>query len=216
MTYDEIYNEICNHLWPGTTAPVNMVAIIRQKMKSCHRMINRNYNFWFTLSTYDITTVVGQRSYALPADFKEIERAFFQKHLQTFYGPNLEQLDLTDHLDKGMCLSNARTEYPDKMRVDGTNLDLYPLPSEIRTLRIYYWRFLPVLNIATLNAFTPATDAISEYCDEAMIYYVTSVVKLMEDEWQSSEIFKGLYIEALEGAMQEDKARRAMPENKAE
>lgn len=219
MTYGEIYTEIINHCFPGVVPPVNMPAIIRSKIKSAHRMINRDYNFWFTLGVSTIATVASQRSYALPDNFKDIERVYFTIYLQSYNGYPLEQLNLTDHLDYGLQTSVSSTEYPDKFRIDGANIDLYPLPSEVRTLNVLYWRFLPVLVIDPANldtTFTNFTDDISEYCDEAIIYYVSHVVKLMQDEWQSASLYKELYAEALQGAMQEDKTRRAIPENRVE
>lgn len=225
MTYGEIYDEICQHCWPGVIPPANMPAIVRQKIKSAHRMVNRDYNFWFTLSLYQVDTVPDQRTYQLPIspasnmEYKKIERAYFTVYLQNYCHPPLQEIGLTDHLDTGLNLSSNSTEYPDRFRVDGFNIDLYPLPSEVRTLNVLCWRFLPQLDItqATLaTLFTPYVDDISRYCSDALIYYVVSVIKLMQDEWQSSASYKQLFIEAIEGSMQEDVARRAMPENKAE
>lgn len=218
MTYGEMYDEIITHCWPGTNPPVNMPVIVRQKMKSAQRMINRDYTFWFTLSSGTINTVPLQRTYALPADYREIERSYFTVHLQSYYNPPLKEINITDHLDAGLNLSSSASEYPDRFRIDGTSVDLYPLPSDIRILNLMYWRFLDPINItqATLaTLFTPYTDAISEFCPEALIYYVVSIIKLMLDEWQSSASYKQLFIEAIEGSMQEDKSRRAIPENRA-
>jgi len=219
MTYGEIYDEICQHCWPGVIPPANMPAIVRQKIKSAQRMINRDYPFWFTLGTGVINTVASQRTYALPADYREMERAYFTVYLQSYYNPPLVEIGLTDHLDAGLNLSVSTTEYPEKFRIDGTNIDLYPLPNDVRDLNILYWRFLPQVNItpATIaTLFTPYEDDISIYCAEAMIYYVVHTIKLMQDEWQSSAMYKQLFIEAIEGSMSEDKARRSIPENRAE
>lgn len=219
MTYGEIYDEICQHCWPGVTPPANMPAIVRQKIKSAQRMINRDYPFWFTLGTDTIDTVPSQRTYALPTDYKEMERAYFTVYLQAYYNPPLTEIGLTDHLDAGLNLSVSTTEYPDKFRVDGANIDLYPLPNDVRELNVLYWRFLPQVDItlATLDTlFTPYEDSISIYCSEALIYYVVHTIKLMQDEWQSSAMYKQLFVEAIEGAMSEDKSRRSIPENRAE
>jgi hypothetical protein len=215
MTYGEIYDEICQHCFPGVTPPINMPPIIRQKIKSAHRMLNRDYPFWFSLTTNTITTIAGTQTYLLPTDYREMEKAFFTIYLQTYGGSCLTQLDITDHLDRGLQYSSSQTEYPTQFRIDGTYLYLYPIPSEVRTLNLLYWKFLTPLNItvATLATnFTPFTDDISEFCAECIIYYVASVVKLMQDEWQSSASYKQLFIESLEGAMHEDKIRRSIPE----
>jgi len=221
MTYGEIYDEICEHCWPGVVPPVNMPAIIRSKIKTAQRMINRNYNFWFTLMSLQLNTVASQRSYdlrtlALPYEVKEIERAYFTVYLQNYYNSPLTRLELTEHLDAGLNLSVNSVEYPDKFRLDGRSLELYPLPSEERQLNLLCWKFLPLVDITNVTTFEAYEDDISIYCSDAIIYYVVSLVKLMQDEWQSSAMYKQLFIEAIEGSMQEDVARRAMPENNAE
>lgn len=215
MTYGEIYDEICQHCFPGVTPPVNMPPIIRQKIKSAHRMINRDYPFWFSLTTDTINTIASTQAYSLPTDFREMEKAFFTIDSQTYGGPCLSQLDITDHLDRGLQFSSSETEYPSQFRIDGTYLYLYPIPSDVRILNLLYWKFLDPLNITTATLatlFTPYADSISEFCSEPIIYYVTSIIKLMQDEWQSSASYKQLFIEALDGSMQEDKTRRAIPE----
>ena len=83
---------------------------------------------------------------------------------------------------------------------------------QIRTLNIAYWGFLaavPITDAATFNAYE---DSFSIYCDEAMIYYVTHLIKLQQDEFNSSMAYKQLFVEALDSAMREDKLRRSIPE----
>ena len=214
MTYGEIYDMIVENCWPGVAdIPQNMPAILRNKIRQCQRKLNREYNFWFSLAVNTITTVADQSEYDLPADFKEMEKCYFTVDGQSYGTPVLSQVDLTDHLDRGMQQVSYSTEYPSKFRIDGTHLHLYPAPSEIRTLNLVYWKFLPLVTItsdALFRAF--AEDDIGLYCDEAIIYNVTMQIKLMQDEWQSASMYKDMYYEALQGAMQEDKFRRSIPE----
>jgi hypothetical protein len=214
MTYGEIYNEICENVWPGVAAiPENMPAILRNRIKQAQRMINRDYNFWFSLDVATITTAASVQSYALPADFKEIEKCYFTVDGQSYGTPILSQLDLTDHLDRGLHESVYETEYPNQFRIDGMYLYFYPVPSEIRVLNILYWKFLPLVTTTTDAAFRAfAEDDIGLYCAEALIAYVSMRIKLMQNEWQAATMYKELFVESIEGARQEDKVRRSIPE----
>lgn len=212
MTYAEIYQEICNLCFPGTNVPVNMPLSIRRQIRQAQRMLNRDYNFWFTIYLGTIPTVAGQQAYALPSDYKEIEKGYFMIDGQNYGTPPLTQLDITDHIDRGFHQSHYETEYPDSFRIDGSNLYFYPVPKEVRDFKILYWRFLQLVpeDETLFNAF--AEDAFGLYCAEPIIYYVAHKIKLSQDEWQSASMYKQLFYETLEGAMNEDKSRRAIPE----
>lgn len=213
MTYGEIYDEIMLKAFSGSIPPENMPNYIRRKIRACQRMINRDYNFWFTIVTTSINTVVGQRTYALPTGFKEIENAYFTVNMQNYATPPLRQVGLDQHITHGYNQDSSRSEYPDSFRIDGSTIDLFPLPSEIRVLNMFYWKFLdPVDNtvVATFNAYE---DAISIYCSEAIISYIMAEIKLDQNEWQASQMYKQSYFEAIEGARFEDTVRRQIPEN---
>lgn len=213
MTYGEIYNEIILNCFPGVALPPeNMPAFIRSKIRGTQRMINRDYPFWFTVSLATIVTAVGTQSYALPTDFKEIEKAWFTVEGQSYGRPVLTQLDIADHIDMGLQTSDAQVEYPEIFRIDGSMIYFYPIPSEIRTCNILYWQFLDLVDTTVVATFNAYEDDISIYCAEAIIYYVTSLIKLQQNEWEASAAFKQLYYEAMQGAMQEDKRRRSIPE----
>lgn len=215
MTYGELYDEIIARAFPGSIPPENMPDRIRLWLKRCQRMINRKYNFWFTLDTYAIATVASQRSYALPDNFKEIEKAYFTINGQTYTGDELGQIELDEHIKFGLLKDDSEVEYPTQFRVDGMALDLFPLPSSVRSLNIYYWKFLDVVPITPVATFAAYTDDISEYCEDAIINYVLSTIKLDQNEWQASMEYKQRYIEAIEDAYHEDNVRRSIPENKA-
>ena len=213
MTYGEIYDEICLNCWPGVAAiPETMPAFLRNKIRSAQRMINRDYNFWFLITTTTIATVAGTQAYNLPTDFKEIEKAWFTVYLQNYGKPVLTQIDIADHIDRGYQVSDSQVEYPEVFRIDGLQLHLYPLPSDVRTLNLLYWQFLELVDITVVATFEAYEDAISIYCGEAIVYYVTSLVKLQQDEVAAAQAYRQLYVEAIQGAMQEDKRRRAIPE----
>ena len=214
MTYGEMYDEIVQNCWPGVAAiPQNMPGILRSKIRLAQRKINRDYNFWFTLTAGTINTVASQQAYDLPTDFKDIEKGWFDVDGQNYGTPVLGQLDLMDHIDRGLHTSYAETEYPTQFRIDGANIYFYPIPSEIRVFNLLYWRFLPLVPItsdALFRAF--AEDDIGVYCSEAIIFHVSMQIHLMMNEWQAAAMYRDLYTEAIEGAMQEDKARRSIPE----
>jgi hypothetical protein len=212
MTYGEIYEEICFMCWPGDVPPENIPAFLRRKILSARRMINRGYNFWFTLKTEELTTIPSVGVLPLPDDFKEIEKTYFSIHNQDYSGPVLRQLDITDHIDLGLLRVDLEVEYPDMVRIDGSSLYLYPKPSEERTLNLFYWSFLPNIDMAD---FDTAEDDISIYCSQAIIYHVASDVKLQENEWQTAQVYRQRFEEEIEGAMQEDKVRRSIPETRA-
>lgn len=222
MTYGEIYQEICFNLWGAVPVPEAMPIPIRRKIASCQRMINRDYNFWFTIGLGSLVTADGTQSYSLtglttPAvnDFKEIEKVWFQVEGQNYGTPALEQMDIADHIDRSLQTRNETEEYPRQFRIDGKYIHLYNTPSEIRTLKLLYWRFLPVVPVAgtVIDAtFDAYEDDISRYCGECIIFYVTAQIKLQMDEWQSQQIYMQYFNVALEGAMMEDKSRRAIPE----
>lgn len=214
MTYAEIYDEIVSLCFPGVPVPENMPVYIRNKIRTAQRNINRDYNFWFTIAIATITTVAGTQQYALPTNFKDIEEVWFTVQGQAYGTPPLNRKDITQHIQEGLHESNYTTEYPTDYRIDGANIYLYPVPKEIRTLNIMYWSFLPAVPVDTdANFRAYAEDAIGLYCGEAIVFNVISQIKLAQDEWQSSTIYKQLYLEALEGAMSEDKIRRQIPEN---
>ena len=222
MTYGEIYDEICFNLWGAVVAPEAMPVPIRRKIASCQRMLNRDYNFWFTIALGSLVTVAGTQSYDLtgittPAvnDFKEIEKAWFQVESQSYGTPALEQMDIADHIDRNLQTYADTEEYPRQFRIDGQYIYLYATPSEARTLKLLYWKFLPTVPVAgtVVDAvFSAYEDDISRYCAECIIYYVTAQIKLQMDEWQSQQIYMQYFNVALEGAMMEDKSRRAIPE----
>lgn len=213
MTYGEIYDEIILNCFPGVAAPPeNMPAFVRSKIRGTQRMINRDYPFWFTIGTDTIATVASTQAYDLPDDFKEIEKAWFTVEGQSYGRPVLTQLDIADHIDMGLQTSESEVEYPDMFRIDGAQIHFYPIPSEIRTCNILYWRFLDLVDTTVVATFNAYSDDISVYCAEAIIYYVTSLIKLQQNEWEASAAFKQLFIEAIQGSMQEDKRRRSIPE----
>ena len=219
MTYEEIYDDIVENCWPGVggNPPQNMPARIRTKVRSCHRMINRDFNFWFTLTSGTITTVAGQSVYDLPELYKEMERAYFTISGQTYGGPVLNQIDITDGLDRAYHTDDTQVEYPSSFMVNGSQIILYPAPSTTGyTLNLYYWTFLPVIDIDTQANFEAnAEDDIALYCGEAIVAWVTSKIKLMQNEWQESELYLRDYNIFIEGAIQEDMHRRAIPHNRA-
>ena len=216
MTYGDMYNEIVLRAYSTTVPPENTAGYIRRKMKACQRMINRDYNFWFSLEqAVTITTVVNQRDYALPTNFKELERCNFVINLQSYNGPKLRLMNLMDDIDDGYDQSSVAVEYPTDMKVDGTTISLYPLPSEVRTLNIKYWKFLPLVDDTDEALFNADEDAISIYCCEALISYVLAGIKVDQNEWEASQILKQEYLEAIEGAKFEDTVRRQIPENEA-
>ncbi len=225
MTYGEIYDEILLNCFAGAVVPENMPVPIRKKIASCQRMLNRDYNFWFTLSLGSLDTVAGTQSYTLAGlttaginDFKEIEKVWFMVDGQTYGTPVLSQMDIADHLDRGLQTNSETAEYPSQFRIDGQYIYFYPIPSEVRTAKFLYWRFLPivpVLGTAVDAVFSAYEDDISRYCAECIIFYVTAQIKLQQDEWQSQQIYMQYFNVALEGAMMEDKARRSIPETVA-
>jgi hypothetical protein len=212
MTYGEIYDEICFMCWPGDEPPENIPGFIRRRILSARRMINRNYNFWFTLKTEALLTEAEVQTVALPDDYKEIEKVYFTIEGQNYGGPVLRQIDLVDHIDLGLQKVDMSTEYPDAMRIDGSNLYLYPKPSHIRTLNLLYWSFLPTVEVVD---FDTTEDSISIYCGQAIIYHVAADIKLQENEWQTAQSYRQRFEEEIEGAMQEDKVRRSIPEARA-
>lgn len=216
MTYGDIYNEIVARAYPGAVVPENMPTLIRSWIKRVQRMINRDYNFWFTLVTYQMNTVAGQRSYTLPANFKEVEKVFFTINGQTYTGNELSQLELDEHIKYGFLTDSSETEYPNVFRVDGTNLDFYPIPSSVREFNIFYWTFLDAVPVTPVATFEAYEDDISIYCDDAIINFILHKIKLDQNEWQAAIEYKNVYLECLAGAMQEDKVRRQIPENKAQ
>lgn len=215
MTYGEIYDEIMLKAFPGSAPPENMPAYIRRKIKACQRMINRDYNFWFTIVNSTITTIANQRSYVLPIlpMFKEMENAYFTVNLQSYATAPLRQIGIDQHITYGYVQDSSAVEYPTAFRIDGINLELYPLPSEARTLNLFYWSFLPSVDITDVVVFNAYTDAISEYCCEAIIFYIMADIKLDQNEWQASQMYKQEYLQAIEGARFEDTVRRQIPEN---
>jgi len=225
MTYGEIYDEICLNCFAGAVVPENMPIPIRKKIAQCQRMLNRDYNFWFSISLGSLATVPSTQSYNLTGlltaginDFKEIEKIWFMVDGQTYGTPALSQMDIVDHIDRGLQMSSETSEYPSNFRIDGQYIYLYPIPSEIRTLKLLYWRYLPIVPVAgtAVDAiFSAYEDDISRYCAECIIYYVTAQIKLQQDEWQSQQIYMGYFNTALEGAMMEDKSRRSIPETVA-
>lgn len=220
MTYEEIYNEIVEQCFPGVggNPPENMPAVIMRKVRSCQRMINRDFPFWFTLVTDTLNTVEDQSVYALTGLtylFKEIERVWFTVDGQTYGTAPLTQLDITDSLDRGFQMDSTTVEYPTSFMIDGSNLVLYPTPSEVRVLNLLYWRFLPSVPIDTFAEFIAYEDDIGEYCGEAIVAWVTSKIKLMQGEAQESELYLRDFNTFIEGAMQEDKYRRSIPQNVA-
>jgi len=222
MTYGEIYEDICFNIWGAVVPAEGMPVKIRKKIASCQRMINRDYNFWFTIALGSLVTAPNVQSYSLTGlttplinDFKEIEKAWFQVEGQTYGTPALSQMDIADHIDRDLQTYTDTEEYPQNFRVDGQYIYLYAIPSEIRTLKLLYWKFLPTVVVAgtvTDAVFDAYEDDISRYCGEAIVHYVTAQIKLQMDEWQSQQIYMGYFNTAMEGAMMEDKARRAIPE----
>ena len=212
MTYGEIYEEICFMCWPGDEPPSNIPAYLRRKILSARRMINRSYNFWFTLASTVLETEVEVQALALPADYKEIEKVYFSIYNQDYDGPVLRQLDLMDHIDLGFQKVDQSVEYPEMFRIDGSSLYLYPKPSHVRDLNLLYWKFLP--NIADVD-FDDTEDDIGIYCSQAIIYHVASDIKLQENEWQTAQVYRQRFEEEIDGAMHEDKVRRQIPETKA-
>lgn len=218
MTYAEIYADIIENCFPGVggNPPENMVMPILRKIRTCVRMINRDYPFWFLIGLTTINTVADTFRYNLPDDFKEVEKLWYTIDNQTYGSEPLNRLDLTEHIDRGYQLSSATVEYPPNFRIDGNYLYLYPTPSDARVLNMLYWIFLAPINITSYaNFLTNAEDDIALYCGEAIVNWVSSKVKLMQNEWQASELFLRDFNDAIQGAMQEDKFRRQMPENVA-
>jgi len=222
MTYGEIYEDICFNIWGAVIPAEGMPVKIRNKIKSCQRMINRDYNFWFTIALGSLVTAPNVQSYTLTGlttplinDFKEIEKAWFQVEGQTYGTPALSQMDIADHIDRDLQTYTDTEEYPRNFRVDGQYIYLYAIPSEIRTLKLLYWKFLTSVVVAGTvddTVFDAYEDGISGYCGEAIVHYVTAQIKLQMDEWQSQQIYMGYFNTAMEGAMMEDKSLRAIPE----
>jgi hypothetical protein len=146
--------------------------------------------------------------YALPANYKEMERCYFAVNGQDFFTEPLIPLELTEDIDYSHAMRNGTSEYPTHFLVDGTNLILYPTPVYVRTLHMLLWKFIPAPDITDVTLFNATEDALSIYIYDAIIYWVLSELKLEMDEAQSSQLYSERYFDALNDAYAEDRRRR--------
>lgn len=211
MLYGEIYNEVCENCWPGAAVPTTMPDFIRRKIRACQRMLNRDFDFWFTLASTTISSIADTKQYALPSGFKKIERAYWDIDGQNYCTAPLERIDLLDHVDSGLTETEMSVEYPGRMRVDGENIFVYPAPSEVRTLNVIYWEYLDAVPSvqATFEAYE---DDFSIHLCEAIIGYVTSQIKQAQNEWQSAQMFKQDAQREIQSSLMENQDRIKIPE----
>jgi len=208
MTYGQIYNQIVRKCWGQATVPTIAPEHIREMIVSAHKKIQRQYNFWFNLFRTTISTVELQASYALPVNYKEMERCYFAVNGQDFFTEPLIPLEIAEDIDYGHVLKNGTSEYPTHYIADGTNLILYPTPIYVRTLHMLLWKFIPAPDITNVNIFNVYEDVLSINLHDAIIYWVLSELKLEMDEAQSSQLYGDRYFDALNDACLEDRRRR--------
>jgi len=151
MTFQQILNRVSQNIWGNTAAPAAHVAMLEGEygiIAEAHRQIQQDYNYWFMQEYASVESEVGVQAYNLPTDYKQMITALWQTVDEygaiTGFSNPLMPLGLGDAQKYFWKSDDSDTnEYPGYYEIFGNNIVIYPDPSEIRALHIYYWKFLP-------------------------------------------------------------------------
>ena len=86
MTFLEMYNRTLYKLFGNSAPPQGAAAVLYGTngiIDNCHRRIQQRKNYWFMEYTATIAVTPAVESYALPTDFKEIDRCGFRPYNAT-------------------------------------------------------------------------------------------------------------------------------------
>ncbi len=214
MTFGEIFKKVCMYLYDGVVPGNFQAELIYDLIETTHRDIQKEYNYWFMYYTGEIASVEGAQNYLLPANFKEIISALWQtvdpEEIPNGFSPLLSFVSSKEAHDA--LWQDDSSEYPHYAEITGTNIVLYPAPSEIRTLFVNYWGFS-----SREDDFDSFTDALTEHGGNAIVYRVCAdmaplmLFKTEADVMRSKMIMSSMAekayreIETLKG---EDRRRR--------
>ena len=162
------------------------------------------------LAESTVAVVANTQSYSLPSNFKQMCYCNFS--LTTGgKGDPLKAVDLSSVEELSLEKSAGTSEYPKYFLLDNTfgtgqTIKLYPIPSASKTLNVKFWQFLttPSSTYATLIA---TSDMISINAADAIVFLVTSDLKLILEDAQSSVIWKQKYEEEIEELKRESAKR---------
>lgn len=146
-----------------------------------------------------------------------IRTLILQKHreIQRDYNFWFNRVRTTLDIFTGVDTYPLPAEYKEFIRLDcemecqliGDNLVFIEAPSEDRTVTFDLWQYVPTP--ATWNG--DHTDAVTRYCNMAIIYMVTAIVMLKRDEKTQAGSYLELGAQALESTYAEDYRRRQSP-----
>lgn len=157
---------------------------IQSAIQSAIRYYERTL-FYFNEAIATSTTVDGQRYYALPSDFVEMESikvtlpgSSYQNLLPRTFR-ELEEMDLE---------SSGHEGYPDFYSLFGEQFRLYPVPNGSYTLTLAYIRELPSLSVSSdSNAWMTDAEALIRYRAKWDLYLNVIHEKELADAMKEAE-----------------------------
>lgn len=141
VTVGSLASKVSDTVWNRTTVPTGATTMIKRALNDALREMTRNAEA-FLYAEADITLVIGTTRYDLPADFhRMVEPGVFMK---TSPFRSLKPALKQQYIEEGWQQNTTKSEpthYMIPMSDASTGLaqiEFYPIPSTVRTLRIRY------------------------------------------------------------------------------
>ncbi len=206
MTFLEMYNRVVYKLFGNSAVPQGANAVLYGTngiIDNCHRRIQQGKSYWFMEYNDTIAITAGTESYALPANFKEIDRAGFRPYnaTTTDYEIPLSQMGAGESWST-FRLHTDTADYPTCYSIFGGVLFLRPIPSLNITLYLRYYRYLDRL------ANDTDEDVLCLYGYEAITNLACAEYLEITKEFGESQTYLARANDALEVLRKEDMARR--------
>lgn len=206
MTFLQIYNRVIYKLFGNSAPPQGAAAVLYGTngiIDNCHRRIQQAKNYWFMEYTATIAVTAGTESYALPTDFKEIDRCGFKPYnaTTTDYETPLSQMGAGESWST-FKLHTDTADYPTAYSIFGGALFLKPIPSLDITLYLRYYRYLPRL----VNDADEDVLCLQGY--EAIINFACAEYLEITKENNESQVYLARANDAIEVLRKEDMSNR--------
>jgi hypothetical protein len=128
-TLSELQAEVVSHQF--SAAQYNPYIVTQ--VNNAQNYITAQTDFRELQDLEEVTTVAGTATYALPTDFQRLVNVTLELSTGTI-------LPLVSDANTRMDLEEISTGQPERFAIDGTNLRLWPTPSEEYTVRLRYYR----------------------------------------------------------------------------
>ena len=175
MTFLEILNRTCRHIW-GSTAPPNEAITLLNNLDhgivvKAHRQVQEEYNYKFMEFSSSIPIITSTYEYALPDNFKELTS---KDSIRILNSNNMYESPMK-RLVSGEAYTRyrdptARAEYPTHYEMWDEQIVVYPTPSSDSAMHLrYYQYFTDPRDLVPAQTFDEYNDELTDIGAELII-----------------------------------------------